>query len=170
MFNLSRLPGHRRSGGSPPHKGNEPGIRLLVITADFDFYSRLSEAASGCGWSVRAAFTLGEAVPHVQDGSFPLVVYDCNAADDWRVAFDSLRSVNSSVCLVLASRATDPYLWQEVIQAGGFDLISRSAPPDEVTHKLRFAWFWNETSQPASNRQTGLVSEKSQYSNDDAPK
>jgi len=167
MFNLSRLPGHRRSGGSPPHKDNEPPIRLLVITADCDFYSHLSEAASTSGWSIRAAATLEEAIPAVQDGSFPLVVYDCNPADDWRAAFDRLRSVNSSICLVLASRATDPYLWQEVIQAGGFDLISRSAAQDEVIHKLRFAWFWNETSQPASNKRISRPSKRSGYSNDD---
>jgi len=164
MFNLSRLPGHRRSGGSPPRKDKEPPIRLLVITADFDYYSHLSVLAAGRGWSIRVATALEEIIPHVQDGSFPLVVYDCNAADDWRAAFDRLRSVNSSTCLVLASRVTDPYLWQEVIQAGGFDLISRSAAQDEVIHKLRFAWFWNEASQPG--RRTGRVLEKPRNQND----
>ena len=138
-----------------------------MITADFDYYSRLSVLATGCGWSVRVASTLEEIIPKVQDGSFPLVVYDCDAADDWRAAFDRLRSVNSSACLLLASRVTDPYLWQEVIQAGGFDLISRSAPRDELVHKLRFAWFWNETSQPACNRRISGPSERSGNSNDD---
>ena len=141
MFNLGRLPGHRRSGGSPPPESKEPTIRLLVMTADFDYSSHLRVLANGCGWSIRAAATLEEIIPHVQDRSFPLVVYDWNAADDWRAAFDRLRSVNSSICLLLASRITDPYLWEDVIQAGGFDVISRSATQDELIRKLQFAWF-----------------------------
>jgi len=141
MFNFSRLPGHRPSGGNPPQESKEPTIRLLVMTADFDYSSHLRVLANGCGWSIRAAATLEEIIPHVQDSSFPLVVYDWNAADDWRAAFDRLRAVNSGACLLLASPVADPYLWQEVIEAGGFDLLSRTAPQDELIQKLRFAWF-----------------------------
>jgi len=168
MFHLSRLPGHRRSSGGPRHKDDAPGVRLLVITADFEYYTRLSQAATAAGWSIRAASTVEEAIPHVQSGAFPLIVYDGDANGDWRGAFDRIRSVSSSVCLVLASLVTDPYLWEEVIQRGGFDVIPRLAAREELINKLRFAWFWNETLRPASNRRTGGVCERARYSNDDA--
>jgi len=137
-----------------------------VITTDLDFHAYLSEVVSTAGWSIRAAATVEEAIPETRDRSCSLVIYDCNETDDWRGAFDRLRSVNSTTCLLLASRVTDPYLWQEVIDAGGFDVLPRSAPQDELIRKLRFAWFWNERWQPTSNRRIGRGSEKPRNQND----
>ena len=82
--------------------------------------------------------------------SNPLIIYDWNLTDDnWWSAFERLNRLGIPTCILLASRVADPYLWQEVIRFGGFDLLPRSAPPDELIGKLRFAWFWNRSLRPS---------------------
>lgn len=125
-------------------------MRLLVISGDAGLYSHLEEVASTCGWKIRRAATVEEAIPIVVSESSPLIIYDWNLTDDdWSSAFERLNGLGVPMCILLASRVADPYLWQEVIRFGGFDLLPRSAPRDELIRKLRFAWFWNRSLGPS---------------------
>jgi len=119
----------------------------MVISADPAFVANLHEVAANCGWNFRDAPNVGDALPMLLTESIPLVVYDGQESDEWQPAFDKLRQLDSDRCLLLASPAPNPYLWQEVIRFGGFDLLSRTASRDEVTRKLMFAWFSTENTR-----------------------
>jgi len=159
MSSLTRILGTGHHNDSPHHRCegvlNQPGIgessmRLLVVSGDSALYSNLEELASTCGWKIRLAATVEEAIPIVVSESTPLIIYDWNLTDDnWSSAFDRLNGLGIAMCILLASRVADPYLWQEVIRFGGFDLLPRSAPRDEWIRKLRFAWFWNRSLRPS---------------------
>jgi len=119
-----------------------------VITTDPIFGSRLREIASSCGWKYWQAPDVENAMPLLLAESIPMVIYDGrNVENDWQPAFDHLHQVAPERCLLLASSAADPYLWQEVIRLGGFDLLNRSASQDETARKLRFAWFFTENAR-----------------------
>lgn len=119
-----------------------------MITTDQAFGSDLREVARDHGWNFRHATTVKDATPVLMAEPLPLVVYDGQKGeDDWQPALDYLRRLSSERCILLASPAADPYLWQEVIRRGGFDLFSRSASREEIGRKLSFAWFCMEHSR-----------------------
>jgi hypothetical protein len=119
----------------------------MAITTDPTFGASMREVASSCGWRFWEARTVEDALPLLLTEPIPLVVYDGQQGDAWQPAFGDLRRLDSERCLLLASTAADPYLWQEVIRLGGFDLLSRSASRDEMARKLMFAWFSTENAR-----------------------
>lgn len=156
MFNISRILGHRRDNGadhSSSSTGNQNGagtqdgadereIRVLVITSDAEYYANLQNIASRRGWTICRNATVEEGIAAVREAPFLIVVYDSNAPNsDWQRAFQRLNALQTPLCILLASRVGDPYLWQEVIRSGGFDLLPRSAPEEDLIRTLRFAWF-----------------------------
>jgi hypothetical protein len=141
MFHFKRTP-HLPSDG----KQSEGG--LIVITTDPAFGSSMSEIASSFGWKFWQASTIEIAMPLLLAESIPLVVYDGgHGEDNWQPAFSRLRERAPERCLLLASSAADPYLWQEVIRLGGFDLLNRSASRDDAVRRLVFAWFCMESAR-----------------------
>ncbi len=61
---------------------------------------------------------------------------------DWRGALVRLSETGNGACILLASRVASDYLWQEVIRNQGYDVLAKSAGPEELMRNLRFAWFW----------------------------
>jgi hypothetical protein len=61
--------------------------------------------------------------------------------EDWRVAVDLLAASPGHPCILLASRAVDNYLWEELLRRGGFDVIPRSATVECLAGNIRFACF-----------------------------
>lgn len=49
-------------------------------------------------------------------------------------------------CVILASPYGDEYLRREVIRLGGYDVLSKSAPQDDIRRAIEFAWFWSQHS------------------------
>ena len=141
MFHVRRTP--RLHSDEKPKKGG-----LIVITTDPAFAANMSEIASSFDWNFWQAPTVEDAMPLLLAEPIPLVIYDVqHREDDWQPAFGRLRGLSSERCLLLASPAAGPYLWQEVIRRGGFDLLSRSAARDETARKLAFARFCMENAR-----------------------
>lgn len=58
-------------------------------------------------------------------------------------------------CVILASSYGDEYLRREVVRLGGYDVLSKSAPLDDIRRAIEFAWFWSQhsatTGKPGSS-------------------
>ena len=115
-------------------------IRVLLITPDDDMYLSVHNAAKRSGWELERARSVEQSL-HTLD-RFParLVIYDWTPEDDdWRSAIDRLSTRPEHPCILLASRVIDEYLWAELVTHGGFDVIHRSADPEQVIRAVRFA-------------------------------
>jgi len=139
-----RLLGLDRANSSLPKIRNEPppdsGADLLVITCDTDLYARIHEIVSVWKWTIRR-----QTQPALSpDCDLPtIIILDADLADgNWKDALMSLRASANNQCVILASRVFDPYLWDEVVRCGGFDVIARSGEREHLASHLRFAWFW----------------------------
>ena len=146
-----RIPTFNRKTASPqPSSGrNEPsGVSCLVVTRDVDFLARLGNAAAACGWTIRHTASFGDAAAMVQCGRIPLVVYDRDLTEhDWETALPRLNALAPHLCILLASRVSDEYLWQAVVRHRGYDILIKSATPEDLARRLQFAWFWNSRLQ-----------------------
>jgi DNA-binding NtrC family response regulator len=145
MLNLPRIFGHH---GASPLDGENGTVRLLTVSRDAAFCANLRETAASCGWEIRQAGTVEEAIRILMFDPIPLIVYDWNSEDDdWQAALERLNRAGIGASILLASRVADRYLWQEVIRLGGYDLLPRSASKEELIRTLRFAWFWKRSLQ-----------------------
>jgi hypothetical protein len=132
----------------------DSGAALLVITRDGDLYAEIGEIVSGWKWTIcRQPELLGPDSGPIIAAPYSIVIYDGDSArGDWKEAFVTLKATQGDPCILLASRVFDPYLWNEVIRYGGFDVIAKSAGPEQLMRTLRFAWFWKKKSQGQSLR------------------
>jgi hypothetical protein len=148
-----RLPGFgRKHGASQVTAGTAESrvaadddliVRLIVITADEDFYLRLQQIAGTSDWRIGRALSTDEAETLISAKPTPIVVYDSDSdGGNWRGALRSLNGLPTRPCVLLASRVADDYLLQEVVRNHGYDLLPKSAPSEKVIHRLEFAWFW----------------------------
>lgn len=119
---------------------NSEAIKLLLITPDDDLYLSVHNAAKRCEWQLERARSVEQSL-HTLD-TFParIVIYDWTPQDDdWRFAIDRLSARPHHLCILLASRVIDEYLWAELVTHGGFDVISRSADTEQLIRSVRFA-------------------------------
>jgi hypothetical protein len=133
----------------------DSGAALLVITRDSDLYAGITEIVSEWKWTICRQQDIfgGPDFAATLRSPCSIVIYDGDSiSGDWKEAFAKLKAIQGDPCILLASRVYDPYLWNEVIRHGGFDVIAKSAGPEQVMRTLRFAWFWKKKSKGQSLR------------------
>jgi hypothetical protein len=118
-------------------------VRLIVITADEDFYLRLQQIAGTSDWRIARALSTDEAAMLICGKPTPIVIYDSDwNGGNWRSALRRMSDLRAHPCVLLASRIEDDYLLREVVRHHGYDLLPKSASSEKLIHRLEFAWFW----------------------------
>jgi hypothetical protein len=118
-------------------------VRLIVITADEEFYLRLQQIAGTSGWGITRALSTDEVAMLISAKPTPIVIYDSDwNGGNWRNALRKMSDLPAHPCVLLASRVEDDYLLREVVRYHGYDLLPKSAPSEKLIHRLEFAWFW----------------------------
>ena len=123
----------------------------IVQSAERDTLQRLFKAQ---GWSLSTAVRIDDEVSTVFNSGPVIVILDRDlASPDWRPAVRRFASQANCACVILASRVIDDYLWEEVIQHGGYDVLAKPFQDRELIHTLEFAW--SVTKSRPSVRHTG---------------
>jgi hypothetical protein len=156
VFRLMQLLGLDKNKVSAHGKDDlDSGAALLVITRDSELYAGITEVVSEWRWTIsrQQEILVGlNSGPSIAS-PFSIVIYDGDSTNgSWKEAFSTLKATDGDPCILLASRVFDPYLWNEVIRCGGFDVIAKSAGREQLMRTLRFAWFWKKKSQGQSLR------------------
>jgi FixJ family two-component response regulator len=75
-------------------------------------------------------------------GSHPcVVVCERDLADGgWKDVLEVTASRSNPPPLIVTSRLADEYLWAEVLNLGGFDVLAKPLNKQEVRRVLNFAW------------------------------
>ena len=75
-------------------------------------------------------------------GSLPcVVVCERNFADcGWKDVLEVTASLPNPPPVIVTSRLADEYLWAEVLNLGGFDVLAKPLDRQEVHRVLNFAW------------------------------
>jgi DNA-binding NtrC family response regulator len=128
-----------RSQASQSGKTTVLGVGLAVSER-----LAVEEVATSSGWHLTLAETCDHAVQLLADRECAAVLCDRDlSGTDWRTAIKRLTRIAPNSCVVLVSAVNDEYLWQEVVQSGGFDVITKPFQPDHVRRHVDHAWlFW----------------------------
>ena len=83
-----------------------------------------------------------EVALHIQRGSQPrVVVCERDLPDgDWRDVLKIAASLLSPPPVVVTFRLADEYLWAEVLNLGGYDVLAKPLDKQEVRRTLSLAW------------------------------
>ena len=128
---------------------SRPGraVLVLAVSRDFEFLEKLKTAALDRGWDLAEASDLSEGLNVASFEHFPVAVLDQMACEgSWENGLSALVACGKPPCVILASDYGDEYLRREVVRLGGYDVLSKSAPPAAISQVVEFAWFWSRHS------------------------
>ncbi len=113
---------------------------LFVSPSESDHHT-LKNIFSRSRWNLHAAFAFEEAFTILRQESVQVVIFDCHVAGGgWRVMLENLASLPAPPKLIAASREMTKDLWADVLQMGGYDLLSIPWDPQEVLRVTSLAW------------------------------
>lgn len=129
--------------GPRAHAANTPLVLALTATAvDRAFYAQLS----GHGWHIVIAESLVEALGLLRSRFFSVVVYDRDiAGGDWRGALQQVVECAPGSRFLLISNVCDEFLWREVVERGGYDVLVRPLAEPSVSQMLERAIYYGRS-------------------------
>jgi DNA-binding NtrC family response regulator len=119
--------------------------RVLFLTRIDAHRAHLQQILAGTRWELVPATECREAVERLRREVIPVAIIDRDLPGaGWRENLARLASVPHPACVILASRVSDSYLWEEVVHRGGFDILVLPFDSGEVIRMLNFAhWQWS---------------------------
>ena len=135
----------RRSGSKPsksrPVQAGGIQVRLLAVTGDQEARKALSRILKSLHWQVLAATSYAEADAILASQRIPIVVCDHELPDgNWRSLLQRSSHYREQPTLIVTSRLADDHLWAEVLNLGGYDVLSQPFDEHEVRRVITGAW------------------------------
>lgn len=114
---------------------------LLLVSPLKEDERSLDRLLSKSGWNVRTACTCREGVALLRKSAAAVVICERDLSDgDWRQILAASASLASPPSLIVVSRLADEYLWAEVLNLGGWDVLSKPFREEEVLRAIDSAW------------------------------
>ena len=130
----------RRWFGSVAPSGGGALIPVLLASERDDDYQTLQALLHNTKWSVERATSWSDVSGFCHRVANQVVLLDRHfQGSDWRRSVSSLPNPAANRSLILLSDVSDPYLWNELVQHGGFDVLTRPFESSALFRTLAFA-------------------------------
>ncbi len=116
-------------------------VRVLALVPKDSDRQVLSEIAERSKWHLDFALSYESAVELIRSHKFAVILCDrdLSSAFNWREAVQKLAGLAPGSCVMLTSPVNDDVLWQEVIDRGGYDVLTKPFHEERVVRSVRFA-------------------------------
>jgi FixJ family two-component response regulator len=115
-------------------------IPLLIVTSRPEDVEELALLLEETPWDLTDASQREDPAVGLKGATVPILLFDRDTAGAcWQVTLRRLVKARRGACVVLLSNVSDQYLWDEVVQHGGFDLLARPFRKEQVLSTLMFA-------------------------------
>ncbi len=122
-------------------------LPLFIVTSRPEDMAELASLLEETPWELIDASQDPSA--SLKAAAVPILLFDRDTAGAcWQVSMRRLVKSRRGVCVVLLSNVSDQYLWDEVVQHGGFDLLARPFRKEQVLSTLMFAYAHCKTPWP----------------------
>jgi DNA-binding NtrC family response regulator len=115
-------------------------LRVLAVAIPGADRSLLTHIGKEHGWGLCFCPTLEEALRVLPDGDFTVILFDRDQPGlPWREVLAHLVARSPGTSILLVSPVNDDFLWREVVQRGGYDVLARPLRSDSVLHAIHAA-------------------------------
>lgn len=127
-----------------------PAIPVPLGSNRDDDCLALQALLQGTRWMPIQAANWSDMVKLARQVDAPVVLCDHDLPGvEWPKGVPQLVSASNTPCLILLSDVSDPYLWDELVRHGGFDVLTRPFQREQVLAMLDFAYTHWRTRWPS---------------------
>jgi DNA-binding response OmpR family regulator len=114
----------------------------------------LQAILADCDAPIQQVRTMEDTMRCLQRGPVPLIVCDRDLPEgNWKLLFQQTETLLSPPRFIVSSRLADDYLWIEVLNLGGQDVLRTPFIAREVRFAVESAWIaWHDQWAPAVER------------------
>lgn len=143
MYDLVRKRKRENDDESLPSPDGDSQVRILAVTQNAQDWSVLERIAGERGWTLFWAHSCEAALSVLSHYMIPIVIYDRDLpGEEWKTALREISLYRQPVCILLASSVSDEYLWREVVQHQGFDVLPKPFQPERLVRMVKVACSW----------------------------
>jgi DNA-binding response OmpR family regulator len=118
----------------------ESGVSALLVGEYETDRILMRELFREFGWRLFEANDRRRAMDCLNRNPVHVVITESNLPRwNWRRALSDLRRLNQPPQLIVTSRTADDYLWAEVLNIGGFDVLAQPLEREEVERVISAA-------------------------------
>jgi DNA-binding response OmpR family regulator len=133
--------GSRSKQGKPEVASERPTQILSVSPADED-HQALRRILRKPRWHVAAVYNCTEANDCLIWRGVSIVVCEGKLPDgSWKDVLGHASGRKEPPIFIVTSKLADEYLWSEVLNLGGYDVLSKPFSEQEVRHVMQSAWI-----------------------------
>lgn len=119
---------------------------LLAVSACRENHVFLKQVFRDTNWELREARTYRDALMILCTDRMPVVICEsCLPDGNWKDILSQVAVLPDAPRLIVTSREPDESLWAEVLNMGGYDVLTTPFEKDEVIRSVSRAWqSWEE--------------------------
>jgi len=123
----------------------ETAVTVLLIDSLEEDRLKLGQILRNSNWKLRWAASCQQAIEILQQTPAPVVICERDLPDGtWREVLEETHFLAEAPLLIVASRFADDFLWAEVLNLGGWDVLAKPLEAKEVIWSVSLAWReWN---------------------------
>ena len=126
-----------------------PGESVLLVSPHEEDFLSLREILRNSATVLRLAHNLGEARQAIDAAPPAAVIGDCHG---WKDLLQLIQGMPSPPPLIVADRFANERLWGEVLNLGGYDLLTKPFAREEVLHVLELACHRSQAIRQSGER------------------
>jgi two-component system response regulator HydG len=112
-------------------------LKILVLSMSLDDRLLMEQLAKHHHWVLRFTHSPQEGFALASENHFEVVLCDRNQYGyPWREVIDRLAAISPQSCILLVSPLKEDYLWRDVLQQGGYDVLTRPLSEPAVLHAI----------------------------------
>jgi DNA-binding NtrC family response regulator len=112
------------------------------VSVHTEDHAALEKIVEGLPVRISTVASCYEAAEYLRNHPVSVVFCDHRLKDGtWREILNQVLSGSEPVPVVVTSRLADEYLWAEVLNLGGWDVLAKPFHEQEVLHVLDSAWL-----------------------------
>lgn len=117
-------------------------VSVLAVSPFEDDHVFLGNIFSHSKWHICGVRSWSEALEYLSQQRAAVVICERDLPDcDWKQVLAELAGLPDCPLLIVTSRWADDYLWAEVLNLGGYDVLMKPFDQTEVVRVVSLAWL-----------------------------
>jgi DNA-binding NtrC family response regulator len=119
----------------------QPGVAggpaVLIVSSFEEDHIRFSRILGDCHCAAHAARTCQQGLTILRERTVSIVICERDLPDGtWKDILQELNRMYDRPSLIVTSRLADDYLWVEVLNLGGYDVLAKPLDHEEVARAI----------------------------------